>query len=228
MKQIASIDGCLNYEGVPTDGCSQLYVGDIEIIFQNVDAIQIYSKHENEYLVPFEEETRSTSPSPLELHEVGPSKKEEDEEVQLHEPHFLEGSLKLNEKKIQDSLRILPKSQALVSNSCWRATSLEETSFFEDMEKIQRAMCPIKGNFMSLLFDRNHLFELNELLHDAYLKNNEDNHKLAIQNEQLLEKLQDTCFSSYVPDCQMVYCLEDSHDMVDHEKCGNLNVLDVF
>ena len=36
-----STDGCLNYEGVPTDGCSQLYVGDIEIIFENVDAIQI-------------------------------------------------------------------------------------------------------------------------------------------------------------------------------------------
>ena len=72
------------------------------------------------------------------------------------------------------------------------------------------------------------MFELNELLHDAYLNNTEDNHKLTIQNEQLLEKLQDTCFSSYVSDCQMVDCLEDSHDMVDHEKCGNLNVLDVF
>ena len=40
--------------------------------------------------------------------------------------------------------------------------------------------------------------------------------------------LQDTCFSSYVSNCQMVVCLEDSHDMVDHEKCGNLNFLDVF
>ena len=35
-------------------------------------------------------------------------------------------------------------------------------------------------------------------------------------------------FSSYVSDCQMVDCLEDSHDMVDQEKCGELNVLDVF
>ena len=40
------------------------------------------------------------------------------------------------------------------------------------------------------------------MLHDEYLKNNEDNHKLTIQNEQLLEKLQDTIFSSYVSDCQ--------------------------
>ena len=50
---------------------------------------------------------------------------------------------------------------------------MEETSFLEDMENIQRAMCNIKN-------------------------------------------------------CQMVDCLEDSHDMVDHEKCINLNVLDVF
>ena len=51
--------------------------------------IQIYSKHENEDLVPVEEETISTSPSPLEFHEVGPSKKEEDEEVNFQEPHFI-------------------------------------------------------------------------------------------------------------------------------------------
>ena len=72
----------LKYEGVPSDGCSQIYVGDIEIIFQNVVTSKSSNKHENEDLVVVEEETRS-SPSPLELHEVGPSKKEEDEEVHL-------------------------------------------------------------------------------------------------------------------------------------------------
>ena len=66
------------------------------------------------------------------------------------------------------------------------------------------------------------------MLHDAYLENNEDNIKLEIQNEQLLEKLQDTCFSSYVLDCQKVDCLEDSHDTMDHEKHGKLQVLDLF
>ena len=50
---------------------------------------------------------------------------------------------------------------------------MEEPSFLEDMENIQRAMCNIK-------------------------------------------------------DCQRVDCLEYSHDMEYHEKCGNLNVLDVF
>ena len=60
------------------------------------------------------------------------------------------------------------------------------------------------------------------------MKNNEVIDKLTIQNEQLLKKLQDTCFSSYVLYCQMVDCLEESHDMVDNENFGNLNVLDVF
>ena len=91
----------------------------------------------------------------------------------MQEPQFLEGSLKMNEKKIQEALSILHDTQELVSNSCWRATSLEEPSFLEVMEKIQRAICNIKY-------------------------------------------------------CRRVDCLDDSHDMKDHEKCGNLNFLDVF
>ena len=86
------------------------------------------------------------------------------------------------------------------------------------MEKIQREMRNIKGNFMSFPFRRKNVIELSEWLHESYLNNNEDIHKLKIQNEQLIERLQDTCSSSYVSDCHMVYCLEDSHDMMDHEK----------
>ena len=97
----------------------------------------------------------------------------------------------MSERDIQESLSILHDTQALVSNSCWRATSLEEPSFLEDMEKIQREMCNIKGNFMSFIFNRKNVM-LSEWLHEAYLKSNEVIHKLTIQNEQLLEKLQDT------------------------------------
>ena len=43
MDQRESTDGCLNYEGVPTNGCSQLYVGDIDIRFENVAAIKKFS-----------------------------------------------------------------------------------------------------------------------------------------------------------------------------------------
>ena len=56
MDQRASTDGCLNCEGVPTDGCSQLYVGDIEIIFENVAAIQIYHEHKGKEFVEANEE----------------------------------------------------------------------------------------------------------------------------------------------------------------------------
>ena len=105
---------------------------------------------------------------------------------------------------------------------------MEDPSFLEEMEKIQRSLCNIKGNFMSLIFDRKNFIDIIECLHESYLNNNQVINNFTIQNEQLLEKLQDTCFSSYVSDCQMVYCLEDSHDMVDIEQCGILNVINVF
>ena len=89
-------------------------------------------------------------------------------------------------------------------------------------------MCNIEGNFISFIFDRNNLVELNEWLHEAYLNNNVDIHYLKTQNEQLLKTLQDTCSSSYVSDCHMVDCLEDSHDMMDLEKHEKLKVLYVF
>ena len=81
---------------------------------------------------------------------------------------------------------------------------------------------------MSLIFDRNNLVDINEYLHESYLNNNEDIHNLKTQNEKLFKRLQDTCSSSYVSDCHMVDCLEDSHDMMDHEKHEKLKVLDVF
>ena len=54
MNKKASTNGCLKYEGVPTDGFSHLYVGDIEINFESVAAIKTSIKHENEYLVVVE------------------------------------------------------------------------------------------------------------------------------------------------------------------------------
>ena len=87
------------------------------------------------------EEPRSTSPTPLELQEVDQIKNKEEEEVCSHEPSFIGGTLNMNEIIIYEALSILHDTQALVSNSCWRATSSEDPSFLEDMEKIQiRAM----------------------------------------------------------------------------------------
>ena len=81
---------------------------------------------------------------------------------------------------------------------------------------------------MSFLFYRNNLVEINEFLHEEYLNNNKDIHKLKTQTEQLLERLQDTCSSSCASNCIVVDCLEDSHDMRDHESHGKLQLLDVF
>ena len=61
--------GCEN-KRESTDGCSQLYVGDIDIIFENVAASQISHEHTDEYLVADNEEPRLTFSSPLEIQEV--------------------------------------------------------------------------------------------------------------------------------------------------------------
>ena len=86
----------------------------------------------------------------------------------------------MSEMDSHEALSILHETKALVSNSCWKVSSLEDPSILEDMEKIQKELCNIKGNFMSFLFDRNHLIELNEWLHEAYLNNNEHIHNLKI------------------------------------------------
>ena len=65
MDRRASTDECLNYEGVANDGCSHLYVGDIEINFESVAASQISIKPKKEYLLAVGEERISTSTSPL-------------------------------------------------------------------------------------------------------------------------------------------------------------------
>ena len=65
----------MNYEGVHTDGCSQLYVGDIELRFENVAAIKISHKPKDGHLVTDNEAPRSTSPSLLKLQEVDQIKK---------------------------------------------------------------------------------------------------------------------------------------------------------
>ena len=145
---------------------SHNYVGDIEIRFENVAKIQTSHKHEYEDLVTDNEELRSTSPSPLELQEVDRIKKKEEEEVQSHEPSFIEGSLKMSEMDIHEALSILHETKALVSNSCWKIYSLQDASFLEDMEKIKSEMCNNEGKFMSLIFDRNNLVDLNEWLHE--------------------------------------------------------------
>ena len=69
-NQRESTDGCLNCEGLPNDGFSQLYVGGIEIIFENVVARQSSHEHEDEDCVADDEEPISTFPSPFMLQEV--------------------------------------------------------------------------------------------------------------------------------------------------------------
>ena len=53
----------------------------------------------------------------------------------MQEPHFIEGSLKMNENIIQESLRILHDTKALVSNSCYVAHQVLEHGIQETSNK---------------------------------------------------------------------------------------------
>ena len=54
---------------------------------------------------------------------------------------------------------------------------MEETSFIEDMEKIQKAISNTKGNILSFLSDRDYLLELVEMYRGMTLKYEEENDK---------------------------------------------------
>ena len=101
-----------------TDGCSPLYVGDIEIHIEDMDASTHSFDHDEEDLVAAQKEPRSTSTSPLEFHEVDP-RKDEEEEVNLPELHFLAWPLKMSEFKIKEALHTLHVTHALMTNFCW-------------------------------------------------------------------------------------------------------------
>ena len=98
---------------------------------------------------------------------------EKEEKEHLQEPHMLAGSLKMDEQKIQEALKILHDIHGLVSNMCWEADLMEDQSSFEAMPNIQKAMFTIKGNFSQLLLDRNDMLDLVELLREASLHDQE-------------------------------------------------------
>ena len=168
VNQREYTDGSLNYERVPSDGCSQLYVGDIEIRFENIIAIQCSHKHEDEYLVTTNEEPISTSPSPLELQVVDQIKLKEEEEVPQQEPFLLEGSLRMDENKIQEALNTLHVTHDFVSKICW---SMEEKHSMDSIEKIQKEISDIKGNILNLIYNRDYLIDIVGFYHGITLNN---------------------------------------------------------
>ena len=60
------------------------------------------------------EEPISTSPSPLELQEVGEIKKKEEGKVQSNEPSFIEGYFNMSEMNIHEALNILHDTKARI------------------------------------------------------------------------------------------------------------------
>ena len=94
----------------------------------------------------------------------------------MQEAHFIAGSLKIYEKKIQEALNTLHGTPALVLKIC---CSMEEKSSMEDMEKIQKEIPNTKGNIQSLISDRDYLLDIFEMYHAITLKYVEENDNLT-------------------------------------------------
>ena len=60
----------------------------------------------------------------------------------------------------------------------------------EDIDKFRKAMRSTKGNFLQLLFDRDNLLDLVELLYGAFLKDEKEICKITriVDHPRLLEE----------------------------------------
>ena len=118
-----------------TDGFSFLYVGDIDISFDETTGST--SSHDLEKYEVFtieERVPRSISHSPNEIPKVDPMLEEEKDS--FHWPSHFEGSLNTNDKKIQEALSTLQDTSALVSQLTWRDDSMESQTSNGVIEKI--------------------------------------------------------------------------------------------
>ena len=78
---------------------------------------------------------------------------------------------------------------------------MEDSSFLESMEKIQREMSTIQDYFSYIILDRDHLYELVHMLHVEYLKDDEEIHKIndeLMATQQYLRRTQNSLFESNI------------------------------
>ena len=65
-----------------------------------------------------------------------------------------------------------------MSHQCWIIALLEDQTYLEAKENIQKALSAIQGNFLQLISDRDDLFKLVEVLHGSSLKDENDIYNL--------------------------------------------------
>ena len=99
------------------------------------------------------------------------SKEEGDDFPQ--EIHSFSRPSNMDENKIQESLHLLHDTHASVSHQCWITASLEDQSSLESKEEMQKALSTIQGEFLKLLYDRDDLIEVDDVLHGSSLKDGE-------------------------------------------------------
>ena len=85
-----------------------------------------------------------------------------------------------------EMLKNFYNTQALMSDFCWRDSCaggrMEEDSSISELEEIQKAVKTMKGNYLHLLFDRDHLLKIIEIYHCAI---QEGKYEIGIPSHEL-------------------------------------------
>ena len=102
----------------------------------------------------------------------------EEEKASCYKISHFKGSLKMNNKKIQEALAILQVTSTCVSLLAWRDDSMEAQTSNGIIEKIQKETSTTKVNLMCFLSYRSQLMDLVEMLHEASIRDNEEICKL--------------------------------------------------
>ena len=158
----------------------------------------------------------------------------------------------MDKNNIQKDLHLVQDTHYSVAQQCCIAASLEDQSSLESKEEMQKALSTIQGELLQLIYDRDDLIELADVLHGSSLNDGEEIFKLtqdllttqdslkstqcALQEskmeiEKIHEKLKRYYLPSYTPFIHIhkhdfiLEQREESHEMVDHEMHLDLQVL---
>ena len=89
-------------------------------------------------------------------------------------PHSFPWPLKMDEKNIQKDLHLLQDTHASLAYRFWIVASLEDQYSIESKEEMRKALSTLQEKFLKLLFDRDDLIELADVLHGASLEDGEE------------------------------------------------------
>ena len=110
------------------------------------------------------------------------------------EPHHLSGSLKEDRENFMESMKNLVDINALVARCCWKDSKgeMEGEAFLEECIALKEGISKMKESYVNLLSDRDHLFMVAKMYHNALKKEEEESDRLTHELEIISNSLKRT------------------------------------